>query len=151
MIQKLKVYLAGAIDRDNPWRAKVIEECQDANIEFLCPIDDVLYSHQSLSKHHKSDKVFHIADELKVDWANVLFAYFQHGSKSYFSGTSYECGYARKGGKKIIIVMDMKPDKCHKHELAKRTCDCLCLTLDEGIDQLRRLGISMAYQSKKED
>jgi len=147
----ITVYLAGDIDRLNHWRARVIEECRDCPIDFLSPIDNVLYSHQSLATHHLSNKTFQIEDILKIERADIVFAYIQKGSQSVFSGTSFEIGYAMALGKKVVVVCDMNPAKAHLYEMAIRMAHVTFETLDEGINGLRHVALSMIYQPKEVD
>jgi len=149
-MNRIITYLAGDIDRSNHWRARVIEECQDCPIDFLSPIDNVLYSHQSLAKHHLSNKTFQIEDILKIEKADIVFAYIQKGSQSVFSGTSFEIGYAMALGKKVIVVCDMSPAQAHLYEMVVRMSHVAFDTLDEGINGLRHIALSMIYKPKEE-
>ena len=148
---RIKVYLAGDISKER-WRLKVMDDCIDfaENIEWLSPIDNISYSYQSLLVAHKKKRVFHISDKMKVDKADIVFAYFAEGSPSRFSGTSWELGYAYGRGKHTVIVCDMKPGEACLYELVKRMADAFYETLDEGIDHLRELAHEMSYLPKEE-
>jgi len=141
----IKVYLAGDISTDR-WRLRVIEACKDLDIEFLSPIDNVSYSYQSLIAVHKVKQVFHFADQMKVDKADIVLAFVKDGSPSLFSGTSWELGYAKAKGKVTILINDMKPSLACKYELIKRMADIYCTSLEEGIDLLRELAFEMGFQ-----
>jgi len=142
-------YLAGAVDRE-PWRSKVVRECQDLPVEFVSPIDNISYSYQSLCSAHRAKAVFHLADQLKIDRADIVFAYIREGSESLFSGTSWELGYAKRGGKITILVNDMKLSLACKYELVRRMADLYHTSLDEAIDDLRELATEMAFSLAKE-
>ena len=146
MSNSMYVYLAGDISRDR-WRLQVIEACKDYPITFYSPIDDISYSYQSLIHAHKRKKVFHIADILKVKRADVVFAFFRKDSPSYYSGTSFECGYAYANETPVIMVCDMKPSEACKYELVRRFVDneLFCETLEDGIDKLRELSFEMKF------
>ena len=141
---KLKVYLAGDISKER-WRIYVIDKCNDFEVEWLSPIDNISYSYQSLISQHRKKRVFHIADKLKVDRADIVFAYIADDSPSRFSGTSWELGYAYAKGKHTILVCDMKPSEECLYELVKRMSDAYYRTMDEGIDHLRELAFEMKY------
>jgi len=143
------VYLAGAVDKDS-WRDKVIKECQDLPIVFVSPIDNLSYSYQSLCSAHKTKAVFDLADKLKIDQSDIIFAFIREGSESLFSGTSWELGYGHRSGKITMLVNDMKPSLACKYELVKRMADRYYTSLEEGIDGLRELGMEMAYDPTKE-
>lgn len=143
-MNNLKVYLAGDVSSDK-WRDKVIRECQDCAFEWLSPVGGISYSYQSLCQVHRNRRVFHIADKLKIDKADIVFAYIRTGSPSIFSGTSWELGYAYAKNKHIILVNDMKPKLACKYELIKRFADAYYVSLDEGIDHLRELSSEIIY------
>ena len=146
MTRPLTVYLAGDLDREQRWRIQVIQAFADReDIEFLCPVDSIKYSHQSLSKHHIADRTFHVADKLKIQWADLIFAYFRQGSDSKFSGTSWECGWGGTRDKQIIMVSNMKPAEAHLDELVRREVDIYCESIEEGIACLRDIADSMGY------
>jgi len=142
------VYLAGAVDKE-PWRARLVSECKDLPIVFVSPIDNLSYSYQSLCSAHRAKEVFHLADQLKVDRSDVVFAYIRDGSESLFSGTSWELGYAKASGKIVILVNDMPPSRACKYELIKRMADLYRTSLDEGIGALRELASEMAFGPKE--
>jgi nucleoside 2-deoxyribosyltransferase len=150
MTKPIIVYLAGAVDRE-PWRNKVVKECQDLPVEFVSPIDNISYSYQSLCAAHKKKGVFHLADRIKIDQATIVFAYIREGSESLFSGTSWELGYAYAHGKFTILVNDMPPGKACKYELIRRMSDVYHTSLDEAIDDLRELATEMMFTVGKED
>lgn len=143
---KIKIYLAGDISKAR-WRLKVMESCVDfaENIEWLSPIDNISYSYQSLLSAHKKKRVFHICDKIKVDKADIVFAYIAEDSPSRFSGTSWELGYAYGCNKHTIVICDMKPKEACLYELIRRMADAYYETLDEGIDHLREMAFEMSY------
>ena len=145
---KLTIYLAGDISKQR-WRLDVIEALKDYDIEWLSPVDNISYSYQKLIPEHEKRKTFHIADLMKVDEANIIFAYFRKDSPSYYSGTSAECGYAYDKRKHLVLVCDMKPsDEC-KYEFVKRLADSYYRTLDEGINHLRELVWELNFLPKE--
>lgn len=146
----LVIYMAGAVDKE-PWREKLIKECRDLPLVFISPIDQISYSYQSLCSQHRTKAVFHLADQLKIDQADLVFAYIREGSESLFSGTSWELGYAKAKGKITILVNDMKPSLACKYELVKRMVDLYHTSLDEAIDDLRELATEMAFSPERRD
>ena len=68
----LTVYLAGDVDRENPWRAKVISECTDVPIVFYCPEETVKYSAQGLTQRHRFDRIFHSVDKHPGHWPHGI-------------------------------------------------------------------------------
>lgn len=144
----IKVYLAGDVSKER-WRLRVIKECQDLPIQFLSPIDDISYSYQSLCSVHKVNMVFEFVDKLKIKMCDILFAYLKEDSPSFFSGTSWEMGYAHALDKHIILVNDMKPSKECKYELVKRMANFYCKSLDEGIDHLREFVLELMFLPKE--
>ena len=145
----LKCYLAGDISPDR-WRLQVVKQCQDCQIEWLSPVDNVSYSHQSLLRFHRKNRGFHICDKLKIDRADIIFAYLKEGSPSVFSGTSWELGYAHANQKHTVLVLDMKPSKACLYELVKRMADACYSSLEDGIDHLREMALEMSYLPKEE-
>lgn len=146
----LSVYLAGDVSKFC-WRENVVKACVDLNIRWLSPVDGFSYSYQSLCSAHRTKAVFHLADQLKIDQADIVFAYVREGSESLFSGTSWELGYAKRGGKITILVNDMKLSLACKYELVRRMCDLYHTSLDEAIDDLRELATEMAFSPAKEE
>jgi len=149
-VKPIVVYLAGAVDKE-PWRERLIKECRDLPLVFVSPIDNISYSYQSLCSAHRTKAVFHLADQLKIDQADIVFAYVREGSESLFSGTSWELGYAKRTGKITILVNDMKLSLACKYELVKRMADLYHTSLDEAIDDLRELAVEMAFSPAKEE
>jgi nucleoside 2-deoxyribosyltransferase len=147
-MDKIKTYLAGAVDTDD-WRHEVVKQCQDLSVEWMSPIYG--YNYRTIEKANKRKKVFHLADRWKVDHADIIFAYLRKGSASRFSGTSWECGRADDKDKIVIIVNDMEDDKEKLYELVKRTADVYCTTLDEGINRLREIVEELTFDLTKEE
>ena len=141
--RKLRVYLAGDVSRSR-WRQRIAEECQDLPLEFLGPIDGIDYAgiHIANSFH----PMFHVADKLKLDHADIVFAYLTSGSGSVFSGTSWECGYAHALGKPVIVVNDMPDLESRLYALVTRMATSYTESLDYGITLLRALGEEMSFR-----
>lgn len=152
-MRTLVTYLAGDISRELRWRDKVIHACKDLNVYFLSPLDDILYTTQSLAQRHKHNRTFHLEDAMKLRWCDIVFAYLSKKSKSVFSGTSWEMGYATALNKPIILVCDMTPAKRHKYELPVRMTDekLRCGNLSEGVDLLKDIILNMQYKPKQEE
>ena len=134
---KLVCYLAGAVD-DPGWRKDVIRSCRGA--EYLSPMDDVgaVYSNAfQMTQASMEHPTFHLMDKIKIEQADVVFAYFQSGSDSVFSGTSFECGVAVALGKPVIVVNDM--ENAYLYEMVQRFASVYCPTLDNGIYFLRSM------------
>ena len=151
----MRVYLAGDISPER-WRLKVMKECLDCGITWLSPIDNISYSYQSMIPAHKKNRVFHIADLVKLREADVVFAYLRERSVdleqgTLYSGTSWELGVAFALGKPAIIVCDMKPSLACKYELVKRMAGAWHEKLDEGIDNLRELAIEMMWMPREDE
>jgi len=136
-MRHLTCYLAGGIDRDNPWRQKVIESCKDFPIEFYIPDEKLLYTTQGMAQAHKHDDSFDVIDLLKVEACLITFAFFSTTSKSRFSGTTYECAHAIDIGRRVIAVCDMKPAKRHFYAFVLRQITREYKTLEEGIVKLQ--------------
>lgn len=142
-LKKLKVYLAGDVSEVR-WRQRVVQECQDLPLEFLSPIDGIDYAGIHLANSMKP--MFHLADKMKLDQADIVFAYLRAGSPSRFSGTSWECGYANAKGKPVILVNDMGLGWAQYYELVWRLADSTSKSLDYGIELLRELGKEMSFK-----
>jgi len=142
-IKKLRVYLAGDVSEVR-WRQQVVEECMDLPLEFLCPIDGIDYSGIYIANCSKP--MFHVADKLKLDQSDLIFAYLRSGSLSRFSGTSWECGYANALGKPVILVNDMVLKDRQLYELLERMATSHTDSLDYGIALLRELGKEMSFK-----
>ena len=136
-MRHLTCYLAGGIDRDNPWRQKVIESCKDFPVQFYVPDEKLLYTTQGLAQAHKRDDSFDIIDLWKVEECDVTFAYFSKESKSRFSGTTYEIAHANNHGKRVLVVCDMRPATKNHYEFVLRQVTRQYKTLDEGISKLQ--------------
>ena len=152
-MKTISCYLAGDVSRTFRWRLIVMKECQDLPVEFLSPRDNLIYSHQSMSKHHKRERSFHIEDIQKVQWADVVFAYMSQQSKSWYCGTSIEMFYASYVLRKpVFFVNELKPAKQHKLQFAIRFADpnLTFKSLDEGISALRKYVLNMNYLSKED-
>ena len=147
-MDRIKIYLAGDVDRSNPWRGRVIDECKDLPIEWLCPKEEIVYSVQSMSKIHKKNKVFHSVDLHHVEECDVFFAYLSHKSKSQYNGTGYEHCHALNHGKVRVVACDMKPARRERVIFILRHTDPLLLTktLDEGITRLREWVEAKVYR-----
>ena len=147
---RIVCYLAGDIGPER-WRLQVIDDCKDCPIEFLSPVDNIAYSYQSLIPAHKKNRVFHQADRLKVDRADVILAYLTEKSLdaekgTFYSGTSWELGYAFGNRKHTVVVLDMKPSIACRYELVSRMADNVYEKLDEAVDHLRELSLEMAWK-----
>lgn len=141
----IKVYLAGDVSEDR-WRLKVIKECRDCPIEWLSPIDGYSYDPNDLIGANATKLTFHLADRMKLEKADVVFAYIRAWSNSAFSGTSWELGYAKALGKTIIVVNDMMESRRYLYELVHRMADSYHLTMDDGIHFLRDLSLEMEWR-----
>ena len=133
----ITVYLAGT--RFLPWRQTVIEECADCQIRFLSPLPN-----------KETNKTFHIEDMLKIESAQIVFAYFQEESDGLFSGTSFEIGYGLGKDKMIMVVCDMESGRMHDYDLVLKSANAIYPTLSDGIDGLRHIALSMVYKPKEE-
>ena len=133
----ITVYLAGT--RFLPWRQTVIEECVDCQIRFLSPLPN-----------KETNKTFHIEDMLKIESAQIVFAYLQDESDGIFSGTSFEMGYALGKGKKVMAVCDMASERMYNYDLALKSVHATYPTLSDGIDGLRHIALSMIYKPKED-
>ena len=133
----LMVYLAGT--RFLPWRQTVIEECVDCQIHFLSPLPN-----------KETNKTFHIEDMLKIESAQIVFAYFQDESDGLFSGTSLEVGYALGKGKIVMAVCDMDSGRMLNYDLVLKSANAVYPTLSDGIDGLRHIALSMIYKPKED-
>lgn len=145
MSAHLTVYLAGAVDQ-NPWRAKVIKECEGLDITFLSPHDNVSYNFQGLIPAQNKRPAFHLVDGLKVDRADIVFAYLDKDSQSAFSGTSWELGRAGANGKITFVINNMPAGKACKYELVKRAASMYFSKLEEAIDVLKDMSEEMGYK-----
>lgn len=144
----LTIYLAAGMGTGEDWRLKVMKACREYRIEWLVPIDTIVGTAKSLIKTHSHKKLFHIADIYKIEKSDILIAYFTSDSPSRFSGTSFECGYARGQGKTVFVINDMKPTDACFYELVKRCADVYCVSLEEGIEKLKEFLNEIGYLPK---
>lgn len=147
-MRHLVLYLAGDISKLEPWRARVIEACDGLSITFYSPVESTTYTPQSLSSQHKKHRTFVIEDYIKIDWSDIVFAYFRKGSKSQYSGTSTEVERAKCRGKYVIGVFEGVRE--YKYPFPYKNCDEVFKSLDEAIDALKDMAVNMHYQPKGE-
>jgi nucleoside 2-deoxyribosyltransferase len=132
-LRKLIVYLAGDIAPEN-WRQRVLDKFKNREgIDFFYPRTGLSYKERSLAQTEKSRTAYHIADLLKIESSDIVFAYIEKDSPSAYSGTSCEIGYAKARGKYIILV---KEETSHLYNFIKRVADIVFEKLDDGIEHL---------------
>jgi len=146
----LSVYLASGMGTGNDWRLKFMKKFENYNIEWLVPVDTIMGTAQSLVVAHSKNKIFHVADEFKLDKSDVLVAYFNEESPSMFSGTSAEVGWAKCEGKYSFVINDMKPSKACFYELVRRWATVYCTEIDEGMDLFEDFLIEIGYKPKED-
>jgi len=140
----LKIYLAGDIAKEDRWRPKVMKALEGLPVEWLSPIDQIDYGYYRLKKEHEENKVFLFADYMKIDRADIVFAYLRR-CDSRHSGTSAEIGYARAKGKFIIYINDMPKTEAYLYEFVQRTADIAFTKLRDGIEFLKDFVAEMNY------
>jgi len=141
---RLKIYLAGDISKKNRWRFKVINALEGLPIEWLSPVDEADYCYSQLKKRYEENQFFVFADYMKIDKADIVFAYLRR-CDSRHSGTSAEIGYARAKGKFIIYVNDMPKTEAYLYEFIQRTADIAFTRLRDGIEFLKDFVAEMNY------
>lgn len=138
----IRVYLAGDISKEDRWRPQVCEALDGLNVSFLSPVDRIDYDRINIE--NRKNRVFDHCDYLKIDRADVVFAYTRP-SDSLHSGTSAEIGYAKALGKLILLVNEFPKDKKFLYEFIRRSSDEVFDSLEEGIGYLKEVVSEMQY------
>lgn len=141
----LKIYLAGDLERINPWRERVIKHLQGFNVTWLSPIDNIDYKFNA-ELPLPNRNIFIDSDLKKIEQSDIIFAYFRLCGSRH-SGTSAEVGYAKKAGKLIILVNDMPDKEEYLYSFVRGLVPerRYFRSLNEGIDYLENFLIEMNY------
>ena len=137
MEKNVNVYLAGDVSQH--WRAKVESAFRYfPNVIFLSPNQSpVAYKREALI----TKAPFIIADKIKIDRSDIIFAYLKKYSPSRFSGTSWELGRASMcPTKHAIVVCDLSERLARLYEfLRSEYSNTYFTSLEDGMRYLARV------------
>ena len=123
----MRVYLAGGMR--SGWQERVRAEIPGHR--YIDPCEHGL----------ARETEYTLWDLLAIDSADVVFAYFEADNPSGF-GLSLEVGYAKRGGKRIILVDEKSVTEeamSRRLEMLYSCADVVVQSLDDGLHILQSL------------